>query len=138
MADTQPKVVIAGSGMVNGGRILSFLTNFISKPTTTLLLAGYQAEGILGRLLLEGAEEAKIYGSYYPVKAKVDVLQGLSAHADQQELLDWMSRIRNKPERIFLVHGEPHAADTLRVKIKDTYGWEAEIPDLYRIVSVAL
>lgn len=138
LEDQQPKVVIAGSGMVNGGRILTYLTKYISRPSTTLLLAGFQAEGTLGRLLLEGAEEAKIYGTYYPVKAKVDVLQGLSAHADQQELLAWMGRIRKAPGKIFLVHGEPHAADALRVKIKDTYGWEAEIPSLYQIVTIAL
>ena len=75
----------------------------------------------------------KIYGKYYPVKAKIIALQGLSAHADQQELLSWLEEIKNKPERVFIVHGEAHAADVLRVKIKDTFGWKCTIPELYSI-----
>ncbi len=136
LRDTKPKVVIAGSGMVNGGRILNYLEQYSYKESTTILLAGYQAEGTNGRHLLEGAEELKIYGKYYCVKAKVDALQGLSAHADQDELLVWMSQLKGDPSRIFITHGEPHPADALRVKIKDTYGWEAEVPQLYEIATI--
>ncbi|HAD97887.1 MAG TPA: MBL fold metallo-hydrolase [Cryomorphaceae bacterium] len=133
MRDSKPKVVIAGSGMVNGGRILNYLAQYSYKENTTILLAGYQAEGTNGRHLQEGAEELKIYGKYYRVKAKVDALHGLSAHADQDELLDWLSEIESAPQKIFITHGEPHPADALRVKIKDTYGWEAKVPQLYEI-----
>ncbi|MEZ5040198.1 MAG: MBL fold metallo-hydrolase [Saprospiraceae bacterium] len=128
-----PKIVIAGSGMVTGGRVLTYLTKYIDKPETRVLLVGYQAEGTRGRQLLEGAHEVKIYGKYYPVKAKILTIQGLSAHADQQGLLDWLGEIENQPEKIFIVHGEAQAADVLRVKIKDTLGWECTIPELYSI-----
>ena len=77
----------------------------------------------------------KIYGKYYPVKAKIIMLQGLSAHADQRELLNWLGDIKNTPENVFIVHGEAHAADVLRVKIKDEFGWEVTVPELYDIVD---
>jgi metallo-beta-lactamase family protein len=82
---------------------------------------------------LEGASELKIYGKYYPVKAEVINLEVLSAHADQGELLDWMSEIKNTPEKVFIIHGENHSADALRLKIKDSYGWECTLPELYSI-----
>jgi metallo-beta-lactamase family protein len=134
--DARPKVVIAGSGMATGGRILSYLARYISLPTTTVLLAGYQAEGTLGRFLQEGAEEAKIRGHYYPVAARIHSLQGLSAHADQAELLRWLSHLQQPPRRIFLTHGEPHAADALRVKLADKRGWQAEVPALNSVVEI--
>jgi len=133
-----PKIVIAGSGMVTGGRVLTYLTKYIEKPETRLLLVGYQAEGTRGRQLQEGAHEVKIYGKYYPVKAKIILLQGLSAHADQRELLDWLGGIKNMPEKVFIVHGEAHAADVLRVKIKDEHGWECIVPELYSIETIEL
>lgn len=137
VSDKSPKIVIAGSGMVSGGRVLTYLQEHIDKPENSVLLSGFQAEGTRGRRLMEGAKEIKIYGKYYDVKAEIFNIQALSAHADQSELLDWMSEIKDQPEKVFLVHGEPHAADTLRVKIKDTYGWDCEIPELYSIVEVS-
>ena len=133
-----PKIVIAGSGMVTGGRVLTYLTKYLEKPQTRVLLAGYQAEGTRGRQLQEGAHEVKIYGKYYPVKAKIIMLQGLSAHADQRELLNWLSEIKNTPEKVFIIHGEAHPADVLRVKIRDEYGWESEVPELYAIETFDL
>ncbi|MFT6166938.1 MAG: metallo-beta-lactamase family protein [Vicingaceae bacterium] len=138
VSDKSPKIVIAGSGMVSGGRVLTYLQEHIDKPENSVLLSGFQAEGTRGRRLMEGAKEIKIYGKYCDVKAEIFNIQALSAHADQSELLDWMSEIKDKPEKVFLVHGEPHAADTLRVKIKDTYGWDCEIPELYSIVEVSI
>lgn len=134
--DKRPKIVIAGSGMITGGRVLSYLKMYIDKPETTVLLTGYQAEGTRGRALLEGEAELKFFGKYYPVKAEVFDLKVLSAHADQSELIDWMGAIKNTPQKVFLVHGEPHAADALRVKIKDTYGWEVGIPQLFDKVLI--
>lgn len=134
----KPKIVIAGSGMISGGRVLTYLTKYIDNPKTRVLLVGFQAEGTRGRQLLEGIHEIKIYGKYYPVKAQILNIQSLSAHADQKELLDWISEIKNTPERVFIVHGESHAADVLRVKIKDTYGWECTVPDLYSIEDFEL
>ncbi|MFP8489742.1 MBL fold metallo-hydrolase RNA specificity domain-containing protein [Gracilimonas sp. Q87] len=136
--DTSPKVIIAGSGMVTGGRVLTYLKQYLDREETTVLLAGFQAEGTRGRQLLDGAEEIKFYGKYYQVKARVDILDGLSAHADQTELLDWLSEIKKKPEHVFLVHGEPQSLDMMRVKLKDTHGWEAHIPELYEIANIQL
>lgn len=134
--DPQPKVVIAGSGMVTGGRVLTYLRFYLEKPETTILLAGFQAEGTRGRQLQEAVPEVKIYGKYYQVKANIQNINSLSAHADQKELLEWLENISNKPERIFLIHGEKKASDVLRVKIRDRYGWNAEIPHLGDTVTV--
>ena len=134
--DPQPKIVIAGSGMITGGRVLSYLKIYLSRPETTILLAGYQAEGTRGRALLEGASELKFFGKYYSVKAKIELLEGLSGHADQQELLDWVSDLKNPPEQIFLIHGESNSADALRVKLKDRFGWDSEIPELFEIREI--
>src|SRR5690554_120734 len=132
----QPKVVIAGSGMVTGGRVLTYLKQMIDKTNTTVLLVGYQAEGTRGRQLLEGAYELKFFGKYYPVKAEVHHIESLSAHADQQGLIDWTSNIKNIPEETFLIHGEPTAQDALRVKLRETYGWKVTIPKLYEIREI--
>lgn len=131
-----PKIVIAGSGMVTGGRVLTYLKQCIDTINTSIILVGYQAEGTRGRQLQEGAHEIKLFGKYYPVKAKIHLIESLSAHADQQELLDWMGAIKNIPENVFLVHGEATAADALRVKIQDTYSWKVEIPKLHEIVEI--
>ena len=126
----KPKIVIAGSGMVTGGRVLTYLKKFIDDPETTVILVGYQAEGTRGRQLLEGAEEIKFFGKYYPVNAKIESIHSLSAHADQRELLEWLENVSNTPEQVFLVHGEPTAADAFRVKLQDVYHWTAHIPKL--------
>ena len=126
----QPRIVIAGSGMLTGGRILTYLKQFIDVPSTKLLLTGYQAEGTRGRQIEEGAYEIKIQGKYYPVNARVTRLESLSAHADQSELLDWCRHIKNIPEQVFLVHGEKHAADALRVKLESDLKWQIKIPAL--------
>ncbi len=136
--DKRAKVVIAGSGMVTGGRVLTYLRYYLEKPQTTVILAGYQAEGTRGRQLLEGAQEIKIFGKYCPVKAKIMNINSLSAHADQQGLLSWVSQIKNIPETVFLVHGEKTASDVLRVKIKDTYGWHVQLPHLQEVFEILL
>jgi len=128
--DKRSKIVIAGSGMVTGGRVLTYLQQLIDEPSTTVLLVGYQAEGTRGRQLQDGVHEIRFYGKYYPVKATIKSIESLSAHADQQGLLDWMSAIKNKPEKVFLIHGEPTALDAFRVKIKSTYNWNVSIPKL--------
>ncbi|MCA6422975.1 MAG: MBL fold metallo-hydrolase [Flavobacterium sp.] len=126
--DKQPKVVIAASGMITGGRVLSYLERYISLPKTTVILVGYQAEGTRGRKLLEGATELKIYGKYYPVLAKILEIEGLSAHGDQNDLLNWLSELENKPKKVFLVHGENQPADELRIKIQEKYGYDCSVP----------
>jgi metallo-beta-lactamase family protein len=134
--DKRSKIVIAGSGMVTGGRVLTYLQQLIDEPATTVLLVGYQAEGTRGRQLFEGAHEIKFFGKYYPVKATVKHIESLSAHADQKDLLDWMSDIKNIPEKIYLIHGEPTALDAFRVKIKDTFNWNVNIPKLLEVEKI--
>ncbi|MBO3115973.1 MBL fold metallo-hydrolase [Winogradskyella sp. DF17] len=126
----RPKVVIAGSGMVTGGRVLTYLQQFIDHPTTTVLLAGYQAEGTRGRQLLDGAHEIKFFGKYYPVRAQIRHIESLSAHADQSGLLDWLADIRNIPECVYLVHGEASALNTFRVKLETAFHWNVKVPKL--------
>ena len=134
----RPKIVIAGSGMVTGGRVLTYLQQLIDEPSTNILLVGYQAEGTRGRQLLEGAHEIKFYGKYYPVKAQVHQIESLSAHADQKELLDWMSGIKNVIENVFLVHGEPSSLNALRVKIQDLYHYKVTVPNLNEVFKINL
>lgn len=126
--DPRPKVVVAASGMITGGRVLSYLQHYIVIPETTIIMVGYQAEGTRGRKLLEGSKDIKIYGQYYPVKAKILEIQGLSAHGDQKDLLNWLSELENKPIKVFLVHGENQPADELRIKIQEKYGLACKIP----------
>ncbi|HLF52219.1 MBL fold metallo-hydrolase [Flavobacterium sp.] len=126
--DKQPKVVIAASGMVTGGRVLSYLEHYIGLPQTTVIIVGYQAEGTRGRKLLEGAREIKMYGKYYPVLANILEIEGLSAHGDQKDLLNWLSALENKPKKVFLVHGENEPADELRIKIQEKYGFDCTVP----------
>jgi metallo-beta-lactamase family protein len=126
--DPQPKVIIAASGMVTGGRVLSYFEKYLSIAKTTVIIVGYQAEGTRGRKLIEGTHEIKIYGKYYPVKARIVQIQGLSAHGDQQDLLNWLSALENVPKHIYLVHGENLPADELRVKIQDRYGYKCSVP----------
>lgn len=134
--DDQPKVIIAGSGMVTGGRVLSYLRFYLERPGTIVLLVGFQAEGTRGRQLQEGVAEVKIFGKHLKVNAEIKNINSLSAHADQRELIDWLNELRKEPQRTFLIHGEKKASDVLRVKIKDHYGWHAEIPELGQVVTV--
>ncbi|RED49363.1 MBL fold metallo-hydrolase RNA specificity domain-containing protein [Seonamhaeicola aphaedonensis] len=136
--DKRSKIIIAGSGMVTGGRVLTYLQQIIDNPTTTVLLVGYQAEGTRGRQLQEGAHEIRFFGKYYPVKANIRTIESLSAHADQNEIIDWMKLIKNIPETVYLTHGEPSALDALRLKIKHVYKWNCTIPKLLQIDKVMI
>ena len=136
--DPRPKIVIAGSGMVTGGRVLTYIKQLGDMETTSILIVGFQAEETRGRKLLEGATELKIYGKYVPIKAKVNHLESLSAHADQGELLTWMGAIKNIPEKVFLVHGEKDAMETYKDKIHEKLGWNCHIPMMHEVVEILL
>lgn len=123
VADSSPKIVLAGSGMITGGRVLHYLNNYIQDARTTVLLVGFQAAGTRGRALEEGAKEVKFFGQYHPVKAEVRKITSLSAHADQHEILNWLKYFEKAPEQVLINHGEPHASDALRVKIQSELGW---------------
>lgn len=134
--DGKPKIVIAGSGMLTGGRMLNYLETQAQNPNNTLLFVGYQAEGTRGRKLLEGERELKVYGKEVPFKMEVVEIEGLSAHADHNELLDWLKDLESKPEHIFITHGESESAMALKEGIKEEYSWDAEIPELYMIRTI--
>lgn len=129
--DKKPKIVIAGSGMLEGGRILHYLNNHIENPDNTVLFCGFQAAGTRGRAMLHGEQEIKFFGEYKKVKCHIESFTSMSAHGDQQEMLDWMSEFKKAPVKVFLNHGEPHQADTFRVKIKSALHWDAVVPKLF-------
>ena len=120
-----PVIVIAGSGMATGGRILHHLERRLPDASTVVLFAGYQAVGTLGRLLRDGARTVRIFGQEVPVKATVLSTDALSAHADRDEILRWLGGFRTPPAMTYTVHGEPEAARALALTITKTLGWSA-------------
>lgn len=125
---TGPKIVLAGSGMSNGGRILHHEMRYLPDPKSAILFVGYQAEGSLGRLILDGAPEVRILGETVPVRAKVLNIAGYSAHADQPHLLKWVGNMRQSLKRVFVVQGERQSSEALARKIVDGFAVNAEVP----------
>lgn len=124
-----PMVIISASGMVTGGRVLHHLRRFLPEPKNAVLFVGYQASGTRGRALVDGADELKMHGQYVRIQARVRQVQGLSAHADYRELLEWLTASELEPQRVFVTHGEPGASDAMRRRISDALGWDAVTPD---------
>lgn len=129
-ASPMPKVILSASGMATGGRVLHHIKAFGPDRRNTILFSGFQAAGTRGRSMVEGAKEVKIHGQWVQVKAEVANLPMLSAHADYEEILRWLSGLKRPPRKTFIVHGEPHAADALRVRIQDRLGWDCVIPQM--------
>lgn len=123
-----PMVVIAGSGMATGGRVVHHLKTFAPDSRNTIALVGYQAAGTRGAALAGHVPAIKIHGGYVPVRASVVSLSSLSAHADYRELTDWLRSIAVTPKRVFLTHGEPAAADALRRHLDESLHWRCEVP----------
>jgi metallo-beta-lactamase family protein len=128
--DEKRKIVIAASGMITGGRVLNYISQLGWDPLNTILLVGYQGEGTRGRSLKEGAKELKIRGKYIQIGAEIQSIESLSAHADQQQMLDWVKSMNEIPQKIILVHGEPTAQNVFRVKLQDELGAEVIVPEL--------
>lgn len=135
--DKRPKIVLAGSGMIEGGRIIHYLNNHMNNAKNMLLFVGYQGEGTRGRALLKGAQEIKFFGEYHSVKCEIRSLPDLSAHGDQLDLIQWMSEIQNTPKAVFLNHGERHQAEALRVKIDYELKWKALTPQMNQEFKLA-
>ncbi len=121
-----PKIIISASGMATGGRVLHHLKHYAPDPRSTILFAGYQAAGTRGATIVNGASQVKIHGEYVRVRAEVQNLSMLSAHADSDEIMRWLRGFEAAPRRGFLNHGEPQAADSLRLRIKDELGWRVQ------------
>ncbi|HEV8130532.1 MAG TPA: MBL fold metallo-hydrolase [Acidobacteriota bacterium] len=123
-----PAVIIAGSGMVTGGRILNHLQYGLQNPNNLVLLVGFQAEGTRGRQLQDGAREVKLRGKMIPVAAQVDKIDGLSGHGDSEDMLRWLRNFPAPPKRTFLVHGERAVMDVWKARIEKELGWSVYIP----------
>jgi metallo-beta-lactamase family protein len=121
-------IIMAGSGMCTGGRIKHHLVTNISRKASTILFPGYQAEGTLGRYIVDGATSARILGKRYRIKARIEHIDGFSAHADMDELQKWLSYLEKPPRHIFVTHGEPEAASAFAELIKARKGWTVSVP----------
>jgi metallo-beta-lactamase family protein len=124
----RPSIIMSPSGMCTAGRIKHHLRHNIGRPESTILFAGFQARGTLGRQILEGNQEVRIHGALRRVKAQVAHINGLSGHADQAGLLDWLSHLQTPPRHVFLAHGEEAASECLAGLIQDRWGWPVSIP----------
>lgn len=121
-------IIISASGMATGGRIVHHLKAFVSNPTTTVVLAGFQAAGTRGRSLQDGAKEIKIHGEMVPVAASIRVLENISAHADYTEIIDWLARSKISPKKVFVTHGEIEAAHAMKEHLIQKFNWTCEVP----------
>jgi metallo-beta-lactamase family protein len=128
-------IIIAGSGMCTGGRILHHLKNNIWRPQCHVVIVGFQAIGTLGRRLVDGADEIRLWGDTYKVRAKVHTIGGLSAHGDQADLVDWYASFAGRPP-VYLVHGEENAQEPLLRKLKEELGAPAEIARYQQKISI--
>ncbi|MDJ0868047.1 MAG: MBL fold metallo-hydrolase [Myxococcota bacterium] len=131
-----PLVIVSASGMATGGRVLHHLKALAPDPRNTILLPGFMAPGTRGDALAHGVEAIKIHGEYVPVRARVLQLDMLSAHADQGELLAWVGACERAPREVFVTHGEPVAADTLRRRLQEQHGVRARAPELGETVKL--
>ncbi|MGE9744320.1 MBL fold metallo-hydrolase RNA specificity domain-containing protein [Bdellovibrio bacteriovorus] len=130
-----PKIIIAASGMLTGGRVLHHLKAFGPDSRNIVLLAGFQSPGTRGFSLLNGAREIKIHGLYVEINCKVIPSDSFSAHADRSDLMTWLKQAPEIPKRMFLVHGEPVAADELRKRIDKDLKWYVTVPRMGQIIS---
>lgn len=126
--DNNPCIIIAGSGMATGGRIKHHLVNNISRPESTILFVGYQSRGTLGRVITDGQNPVRILGQMHEVKARIEQLQGLSAHAGRSELLDWVTKLNKAPRKVFITHAEEDSAVSFATDLKKRTGWPVTVP----------
>ncbi len=131
-----PMIVISASGMCTGGRVLHHLQRFLPDERSTILFVGFQAAGTRGRSLVDGASELKLLGQYVPVRARIVQIEGLSAHADYAEMIDWLRISKLAPRSTLVTHGETAAADAFRRRLHETFGWNVRVPEVGETVVV--
>ena len=131
-----PSIIISASGMATGGRVLHHLKTLASDHRNTILFAGYQAGGTRGARILAKEKSIRIYGQEVDIHAEIAQLEGVSAHADAQQIMDWLKTASHAPEMVYLNHGEPDAADQLRQRIDHTLGWPVTVPLLGQVVEL--
>jgi len=125
---TEPAIIISSSGMMTGGRILHHLKAYLPDPNSTLVITGFQAAGTRGRAILDGAKAIKIHGMPVAVKAEIEFIESLSAHADWREIIRWLKGFEAPPKMTFLVHAEPDAAAAMKQHIEEELKWNVSIP----------
>jgi metallo-beta-lactamase family protein len=125
-----PAIILSASGMATGGRVLHHLQRMVGDHRNTIMFAGYQAPGTRGARLVAGEKQVKIFNRYFDVKARVESLDFLSAHADRLELLRWLQQLPAAPKRCFITHGEEDASDQFRITLSEELGWNACVPDM--------
>ncbi len=130
-----PGIIISASGMATGGRVVHHLKSFAPDPRNAVVFAGFQAAGTRGAAMVGGAREIKIHGEWIPVRAEVTTLDGLSAHADRDDLLAWIDALPRAPRHVYVTHGEPEAADALRQAIEERHRWPCSVPEYLEIAN---
>ncbi|MNL44035.1 Ribonuclease [compost metagenome] len=131
-----PMIIIAASGMLTGGRVLHHLKAFADNPKNILLLAGFQSPGTRGWKLLNGESQVKVHGMMIDVLMKIIPSDSFSAHGDKVDLLNWLKTAIQRPEKIFLVHGEPSSSEALKLTIQKDLGLDVQIAEMNQFVSV--
>ncbi|SET50070.1 metallo-beta-lactamase family protein [Marinobacter segnicrescens] len=131
-----PAIIISASGMASGGRVLHHLKMLLPNPRNSIVFAGFQAPGTRGDAMVNGVESVKIHGEYWPVKAEIHNLDSLSAHGDYAEILEWLGQGQLKPEKVYITHGEMLAADVMRKRVRERFGWDCEVPELFQEVEI--
>lgn len=124
-----PSIIVSASGMATGGRVVHHLKAYAPDARNAIVFAGFQAAGTRGSSIVGGAKEVKIHGEWIPVRAEVARLDGLSAHADREDLLAWVAALPRAPRHIYVTHGEPEAADVLRQAIEERHRWPCSVPE---------
>jgi metallo-beta-lactamase family protein len=132
-----PMVIISASGMLTGGRVLHHLAAYGPDRSNAIVLTGFQAGGTRGAALARGIRSLRIFGRDVPIRAEVHNLDTMSAHADADELIEWMASAPRPPGAVYVTHGEPSAADTLRARITHELGWPARVPEHLESVAIA-
>lgn len=122
------RIIIAASGMMNGGRVLHHALRLLPDENATVVFVGYQAAGTLGRRVADGEKQVKVLGQWVPVKCGIEKIGGFSAHADWKEVVRWLEGMPSPPRRVFVTHGEPDAAEAMAKRIRERFGWEIEVP----------
>lgn len=131
-----PKVIVAASGMATGGRVLHHIKHLAPDRKNAILFTGFQAGGTRGDRILKGEKEVKIHGHMVPINAEIAVLDNMSAHADYEEILEWLSPMRKQPIKTFITHGEVSAAEALKDHIEQRLNWKCSIPDYREAVDL--
>jgi metallo-beta-lactamase family protein len=132
----KPAIIVSSSGMATGGRVLNHLEQMLPDPRHTVLFVGFQAAGTRGRSLVDGVKQVKMHGRIVNVAARIELIESMSAHADQGEILRWLKGFRRPPTMTYVVHGEPRPQDALQEKIRAMPGWKTMAPEYAQTVTI--